>query len=88
MIEYLDEIEIETTYRRDDLRGGLVVSGKEYAYICNITDSTLMRLPNICPPKLSPPESMSSIKAWKFETGEKGLLFSGFDSNIGKCIKE
>ena len=48
-------------------------------YISNRTDSTLLRLPNICPPNLSPPESMSSVKTWKFETGKKGLFFSGFD---------
>ena len=48
-------------------------------YISNRTDSTLLRLPNICPPNLSLPESMSSVKTWKFETGKKGLFFSGFD---------
>ena len=63
---------------------------KEYTvqYISNRTDSTLLRLPNICPPNLPLPESMSLVKTWKFETGKKGLLCSGFDSNIGKCIKE
>ena len=48
-------------------------------YIINRKDSTLLRLPNICPPNLSLPESMSSVKTWKFETGKKGLSFSVFD---------